>query len=157
TKAIAMTTLQKALITVSLLAAASTGIYELRQASQLREQFQALQQQQAPLTEQIRHFQNEGNDMAKRLAALQAENDQLKSNRNTAELLKLRGQVARLRNEANDPAEASGKALVDKMNRLKQRLSETPNAKIPELQFITEQDWLNAANAKLDTDADYRR
>ena len=36
-----MTTLQKALITVSLLAAASTGIYELRQASQLREQFQA--------------------------------------------------------------------------------------------------------------------
>jgi RNA polymerase sigma factor (sigma-70 family) len=33
----------------------------------------------------------------------------------------------------------------------------TPDAKIPELQFLTEQDWLKAANGNLDTDADYRR
>lgn len=88
---------------------------------------------------------------------MQAENEQLKSNRNTAELLKLRGEVARLRNEANDPTDASAKALAAKMNKLKQRLAETPGAKIPELQFLTDQDWLNAANGKLDTDADYRR
>ena len=43
------------------------------------------------------------------------------------------------------------------MNKLKLKLEETPNAKIPELQFVTEQDWLNAANRRLDTDADYRR
>ena len=69
----------------------------------------------------------------------------------------MRGEVARLRNEANDPTDASAKALAAKMNKLKQRLAETPSAKIPELQFVTEQDWLNAANGKLDTDADYRR
>src|SRR6266496_4407894 len=34
---------------------------------------------------------------------------------------------------------------------------ETPSAKIPELQFVTEKDWLNAARGNLETDADYRR
>lgn len=47
--------------------------------------------------------------------------------------------------------------LVAKVNRLKQRLEETPNAKIPELQFLTEKDWLDAAQANLNTDIDYRR
>jgi len=157
TKAIAMTTLQKTLITATIAAAVGTGIYEARQASTLRTQVQTLQQQQAPLAEQIQQLQRERDDAAKRLAALQAENAKLKSGQNTAELLKLRGDVAQLRHEVNDPTDASAKALVAKMNKLKQRLAETPNAKIPELQFVTEQDWLNAANGKLDTDADYRR
>jgi hypothetical protein len=42
------------------------------------------------------------------------------------------------------------------VNKLKQRLADTPNASIPEFQFLTEQDWLNAASGNLDTDADYR-
>ena len=52
TKAIAMTTLQKTLITAALAVFAGTGIYEAHQASQLRDQVQTLQQQQAPLAEQ---------------------------------------------------------------------------------------------------------
>jgi RNA polymerase sigma factor (sigma-70 family) len=157
TKTIAMTTLQKTVITAALAIVAGAGIYEARQAAQLREQNQTLQQAQAPLAEQIQQLQRERADMTNRLAALQAENAKLKSGQNTAELLKLRGDVAQLRHEVNDPTDASAKALVAKMNKLKQRLAETPNAKIPELQFVTEQDWLNAANGKLDTDADYRR
>jgi len=152
-----MTTLQKTLVTATLAVVAGAGIYEARQASTLRSQVQTVQQQQAPLAEQIQQLQRERDNVTKRLAELQAENEQLKSNRNTAELLKLRGEVARLRNEANDPTDASAKALAAKMNKLKQRLAETPGAKIPELQFLTDQDWLNAANGKLDTDADYRR
>src|SRR5436190_20404937 len=46
TKAIAMTTLQKTIIGATLAAAVSTGIYEARQASMLRNQVQTLQQQQ---------------------------------------------------------------------------------------------------------------
>ena len=156
-KTIAMTTLQKTIIGATLAVVAGTGIYEAHQASQLREENQTLQQQQAPLAEQIRQLQRERDDVTKHLAALQAENEQLKSNQNTAELLKLRGEVARWQNEANDPIDESAKALAAKMNKLKQRLAETPSAKIPELQFVTEQDWLNAANGKLDTEADYRR
>jgi hypothetical protein len=88
---------------------------------------------------------------------LQAENEQLKSNQNTAELLKLRGDVAQLQNEANDATEKAARALMAKVNNLKQRLEETPNAKIPELQFLTDQDWINAANGRLDNEAAYRR
>ena len=53
TKAIAMTTPQKALIAATLIAAVGTGSYEAHQASNLRTLNQLLQQQQAPLTEQI--------------------------------------------------------------------------------------------------------
>ena len=48
-----MTTLQKSLIAITLVAAVGAGIYEARKASQLREQNQTLLQQQAPLAEQI--------------------------------------------------------------------------------------------------------
>ena len=57
-----------------------------------------------------------------------------------------------------DPIEIAAKAWLTKVNLLKQRLEQTPNEKIPELQFATEIDWLNAANCspQLNTDADYR-
>jgi RNA polymerase sigma factor (sigma-70 family) len=51
TKAIVMTTLQKTVITATIAILAGAGIYEARQASQLRDQVQTLQQQQAPLAE----------------------------------------------------------------------------------------------------------
>jgi len=59
TKAIAITTLQKALISATIIAAAGTGIYEAHQASQLRDQVQTLQQQQGPLAEQIQQLQKQ--------------------------------------------------------------------------------------------------
>ena len=43
------------------------------------------------------------------------------------------------------------------LGRLKERLEQTPGAKIPELQFATDKDWLNAARGELETDSDYRR
>jgi len=157
TKAIAMTTLQKTVVTAALAAAVGTGIFEAHQAAQLREQNQTFQQQQAPLAEQIRQLQQELNDATNRLAGLLSENAQLKSNSNENELLKLRNEVTRLQNDANDPVGSAAKAWLAKVNRLKQRLEDTPGAKIPELQFLTEQDWLNVASKKLETDADYRR
>jgi RNA polymerase sigma factor (sigma-70 family) len=157
TKTIVMTTLQKTLITATAAVLAGAGIFEARQAVHLREENQLLRQQQVPLAEQIQQLQRERDDTKSRLVSFLAENERLKSNQNTAELLKLRGEVTQIRNEANDPTGSAAKALLAKVNKLKQRLAETPNAKIPELQFVTEQDWLNAANGKLDTDADYRR
>ncbi len=52
-KTIAMTTLQKSLITATLAVVAGAGIYEARQASTLRSRVQTLQQAQVPLAEQI--------------------------------------------------------------------------------------------------------
>ena len=155
TKAIVMTTIQKALITATIAAVAGAGIYEARQAATMRSQVQTLQQQQAPLAEQIRQLQRERDEATNRLASLANEIASLK--RNPTELLKLRGEVARLQNTANDPAESAVKNTLAKVNLLKQRLEQTPGAKIPEFQFLTEQDWLNATKNNLDTDDDYRR
>ena len=105
-KTIAMTTLQKTLITATVAALTGAGIYEARQAAQLREQNQTLQQQQAPLVEQNQTLQRERDAATNRLVGLLADNSQLKSNPNQHELLKLRGEVGRLRQEtaeANTP------------------------------------------------------
>jgi RNA polymerase sigma factor (sigma-70 family) len=105
TKAIAMTTLQKTLITATVAVLAGAGIYEARQAAQLREQNQTLRQQQVPLAEQIRKLQGERDDATNRLASLADELAKAKSN--NLELMKLRGQMTQLRNGTeveNDPA-----------------------------------------------------
>jgi RNA polymerase sigma factor (sigma-70 family) len=146
TKTIAMTTLQKTFIAATLTAAIGTGIFEAHQASQLREQNQIFQQQQALLADQLAQLQRERDDATNQMAGLLAENSQLKSNSNENELLKLRGEVSQLRQELKD-LPATRVAL------LKQKLEEMPDKKIPELKFLTEKDWLNAAwNADLDTD-----
>ena len=67
-----MTTLQKTLITATIVAVVGTGIYEARQASRLRDQVQTLQQLQSPLAEQIQELQQERDDALKRLAAASA-------------------------------------------------------------------------------------
>ena len=165
TKTIAMTTLQKTLITAAI-AAAGTGVYEAHRASHLQAQLQAQQAQQAPLAEEARQLRQQFDDTTNRLAALQQENEQL--NRELAELPKLRGEVSRLRSEgrglapspagnASDPMDAAAKAWQARVEQLKQCLNQNPQAAIPEFKFLTEQDWLDAAKDDLKTDQDYRR
>jgi RNA polymerase sigma factor (sigma-70 family) len=99
-KAIAMTTIQKTIITATIAVLAGAGIYEARQAAQLQSQVKSLQQQQAPLAEQIQQLQNERDDATNGLASLLADNERL--NQNTAELLRLRGEVGRLRQQLSE-------------------------------------------------------
>ncbi|MBI3851608.1 MAG: sigma-70 family RNA polymerase sigma factor [Verrucomicrobia bacterium] len=164
TKAIAMTTLQKTIIAATLTAAIGTGIYEARRASSSQNQVQTFQKQQASPLEQIEQLTRKRDDVTRKLAALRNENERL--NRNTAELLKLRGEVTRLKSDArastqanatDTSTDAAAKSWLTRVNNLKQRLEQTPEATIPELQFITEQDWLNATKGKLETDTDYRK
>jgi hypothetical protein len=48
------------------------------------------------------------------------------------------------------------RSWLSRVDQLKQRLEQNPSARIPEFQFLTEQDWLGAAKNKLETDADFR-
>ena len=157
TKTIAMTTLQKSVIGTALIAAIGAGIVELHQTALLREQNQALQQQQSSLAGQIRQLQQERDDATNQLAGLLAENELLKSNSNENELLKLRAAVTRLQGDATDSTGAAAKAWLERVNRLRQWSEQNPAATIPEFQFITQQDWLNAARGDLKTDDDYGR
>jgi len=163
TKAIAMTTLQKSLIAATLLAAVGVGIYEARQASVARAQVATLQQQQTALNEQLARERDEA---ARQLAALREDGERL--NRDATELLKLRGEVTRLKadlqelarlkaSNTNDPTLSEAVAWNNRVSQLKQYLEQSPAAQIPELQFVTERDWLAAARGKLSSETDYRR
>ena len=154
TKTITMTTLQKTIVTAALAVVAGAGIYEARQVAQLREQNQTLQQQQVEQTQGLR---SERGGTANRSSVLADENERLKGN--SAELLKLRGEVAHLRNQAreleklkaalasngNDSMESAAKDLLEKVDLLKHRIEKFPDKKIPEIQFLTPTDWLNLA------------
>jgi len=100
-KTIAMTTLQKTIVTATIAAAVGTGIYQAHKVSKLQTHVGTLQQQQAPLTEQIQQLQSERDEATRQLASLRDENERL--NRNTGELLRLRGEVGLLR-RAQDTA-----------------------------------------------------
>ena len=155
-KVIAMTTLQKTLITATVAVLAGAGIYEAHQTSQLRDQVQMLQQQQAPLAGQIQQLQRERDDATNRLAGLIAENARLKSNPDHPELLKLRGEVTLLKaaeaQKENDPTDAAAKSWLNRVKQLKQYVEQHPNEKIPEFQFMTDREWLAVADAGLDTE-----
>ncbi len=158
-KAFAMTSIQKIGVSAALAAIVGTGIYHVHQASALRGQLQALQQKQAPLEERVRQLEGERDEATNNLAAAREEIDRLQLE--VADVPKLRGELTRLRSlNAGDAGEATKTALVSweaRVNQLKQKLEQTPASQIPELQFLTEEDWLNAAKGDLKTDTDFRR
>jgi RNA polymerase sigma factor (sigma-70 family) len=169
TKGIAMTTLQKTLVTATAAVLAGAGIYEAHQTSQLRDQVQTLQQQQAPLADEIRELQRQRDDATNRLALSQQEAAQ--SKQDASELPRLRGEVARLRAtgqqsarlngtsaDPNDPFTQSVLALSARAVELQRRLEQMPDKQIPEMRLLGADDWLRAAkDATFDTDADVRK
>jgi RNA polymerase sigma factor (sigma-70 family) len=171
TKTLAMTTLQKTLVTVTVATLAGAGLYEARQAGQLRNQVRTLQQQQGPLAEQVQQLQRERARTAEQIAALKAQNEQLQSNQTTAELLKLRGEVGRLRAaqqqaaqnkaaglDANDPALQNFLAIKAQAEQINRQFEKMPDKKIPEMKFLTDVDWLTATKeAKFDSEAGVRK
>ncbi len=100
TQTVAMTTLQKTVFAAALAAAVGTGIYAVHHSSQLNSRIQRLEQAQAPLMAQIQQLEQERNRASNQVAALSQENEQLKSRANSAEVLKLRGEVGVLRRQA---------------------------------------------------------
>jgi RNA polymerase sigma factor (sigma-70 family) len=157
-KAIAMTTMQKTLIAAALAAAVSTGIYEARQASTLRTQVKALQQQQTPLNEEIQQLALERDDSARQLVALRNENARL--NGATAELLKLRNEGTNLRaavralmelkdNPRSDATAVALNSWVARVKEFKRLQDRMPDKTIPELRLLTEEDWLELAKEPL--------
>jgi predicted RNase H-like nuclease (RuvC/YqgF family) len=137
TKAIAMTTLQKTIVASAVAVLAGAGIYEANQAANGRAAVQSLQQRQTPLTEQLHELQRERDDATNKIASLTDAITQLR--RNATDLLKLRGEIGRLRADDSTMRPAlDWKARVDK---LRTKLDQMPGQRIPQLQFLVEDDW----------------
>lgn len=153
-KAIAMSTLQKAAITATLAIVAGAGIHQAYKASQLRGQVQTLQQQQTSLVAQIQELQRERDDTTQRLASAPDERGR------GAEILKLRAEVTALRQAAGEKAaiEATALGWATRIGLLKQKLHQMPDKRIPEMDFLTDKDWAAASrDADLSTDDGVRQ
>jgi hypothetical protein len=146
TKTIAMTTIQKSLIAATISAAVGTGIFEAHQASQLREQTEAL-------TQQITQLKTDNESLSSRLA--QAGDSKKLTDNQFNELLKLRGQMTQLRNEAeveNDPAFQKARLWLAKEAKLREQFEGHPDQWIPEMKYLSDEEWLDQARkADLDT------
>ena len=111
-----MTTIQKTVVAAVIAVAAiaiGAGLYQARHTSNQRDQAQALEQQreqQAALSNQVEQLQRERDRATNAAAALSAENAALK--KNPTEVLKLRGEVGKLRQEK---AEISSTSALSKV------------------------------------------
>jgi len=161
---LAMTTVQKSFIALACVAVAGTGIYETHRALTLDKRLHSAQQERNTLRGQIERLQTKHDET---LTALAAANHELMQARSSpTELLKLRAEVAQFRREAEKPGQGKGaeandstgataKSWLTRVEQLKNHLQTAPNHAIPELQLLTETDWLDAVkdvNLKTETD-----
>jgi len=128
TKTIAMTTLQKIAVTAALTVSVGAGIYQAKQAAKTRAEMQMLQQQQAPLTEQIQQLQAANESLSSRVVAFGDSKTLADARLN--ELLKLRGEVGVLR------AQNAEMAKLQKENQ-----------KLRRDKSILEAEWNNVTNS----------
>lgn len=158
-KAIAMTTTQKVLVAAVLAAAVGAGIYETNQVSTLQTEVQNLRQQSIQPAGQIQQLIKNRDDVLRQLAALRADNERL--SRDSADLLKLRGEVTLLRADAKELAGIK-KGLLQNTNErlpfiammwvkdtkeLRERLAQMPQLNIPELGLLDDFAWLRLADS----------
>jgi hypothetical protein len=151
-----MTTLQRAIIGATFALGVGLHLYQGRHNAKLRDRLQTAQQQLAQHTEQARQLTKERDSTVQTVEALRAEQDRV--SRDTAEETRLRGEVARLRttaqeiarrkskaaSESNDPAGSTVNSWTERVQRLKELVERTPEARIPEFQLLTIEDWLSA-------------
>jgi RNA polymerase sigma factor (sigma-70 family) len=138
-------------------------------------------QAQAILREQDKTWSQQSDQLAQlgadnqRLAGLaaQAGNSPPSSNSQFRELLRLRGEVGRLREivqkttlaktaapqSAEEQLASLKQMYAARVDRLKQWLEENPSEKIPELEHLRDDDWLSAVETLTDdaTEHDYKR
>ena len=98
TKAIAMTTLQKTLVTMTIAAAVGAGIYQTQRASSLRQQVELLREQQAPLVDELAQLR--ADNALLRIA--RADTSVALSSERLRELLRLRNEVGMLRRQQRE-------------------------------------------------------
>ena len=166
-KTIAMTATQKLLIAAIVVASVLTpALVHHRAQTKLAEQDRALRRQAGRLAE----LQKENERLANLLA--EANDSRSLPSGQFNELLRLRGQVGRLNRDvqeltrlmASDPATGSNALATaeevwsERANHLKQWLEANPAGKIPELQFLGDQDWIDSIYPNtLSSDEECRR
>src|SRR6185437_3281607 len=131
-----MTKLQKISLAAALVLAILTAFHQTKLARDARNESQLLRKQQSQFANEISNLQASLAEKESRLEDLLTENTRLKTNPNETELLKLRGEVTRLR-----PLQADVVAL---QKRLQESPTGLPTWKTNELANVGRADPLSA-------------
>lgn len=164
----ATTKLKVGLVSTAVIALATPLALQHQTQMKLREENQSLRQQNE---QQLAGLAAENARLSNLLAA--TESRQVAPQEPSNELLKLRGEVARLREESRELArlkatkngaghdasiEATLQTLAGRATQLKRHLEQMPGRGIPELRLISDKEWIDAvAKGPLETDDDYRQ
>jgi len=160
TQAISMTTLQKAVTTSVVTISLGVGIYTKHEANQLQAEVRQLQTTRA---ETMKDLQGALAEKTSLLEEAQNEIERLKEA--TADIHRLRSEATqyklaleKLENDTQQrhETEDAAQALIDRVRTLREKFDEMPNAWIPEMELLTESDWLEAAAKPIQTDAQLR-
>ncbi len=167
TNAVTMTTMQKLVVATILVASLGTPVLvQVHAQKQLAEQVRALQRQADLLAELKARNEKLTNLLTETKSSSAVHGDQF------MELLRLRGQVGRLSREvqalkqlnassstnAGNNFATTSRIWSERATQLRQWLEANPAGRIPELQFLTEQEWIESIHPlALSTDEEYRR
>jgi hypothetical protein len=157
------------MIGFAIAALAGGTLYETKRAIRYQDELRAVRQSQSSMPKQVRPLQASEVNKDGFIAALAEENAALKQN--AAELLRLRGEVGRLRTELrsstngrlSDSTLSTAQAWLNRTAQLKQYVAEHPETAPPEFHFLTDREWLIiAADAliagdRFETEEEYRR
>ena len=173
-KIMGMTKLKLGIVSAVVLATVATPlVLQYRSQVKLQETNELLQRQNQTLTAQVQPLAEENQRLSNLLARAAA--SEVATERNPSnELLRLRGEVARLRGDSRELArlktagsnpmndaeiDSVAKDLASRATQLRQRLDQMPEKKIPELELLVQNDWLNAVSEfkQLETDEEFRQ
>jgi RNA polymerase sigma factor (sigma-70 family) len=153
TKTMTTTLLSKIAVTAALTVTIGAGIYEATQAANIGAENLKLQAQQMPLAVEIARLRAEDAQLSN--LVMQAKGQKQLTQTQFNELLKLRGQMAVQQRSAeveNNPAFQKAQMWLAKEQRIREQFELHPEQKIPEMQFLSEEDWLDhARHAEVDT------
>ena len=160
-KMLTMTNLKLGIGALAVAGATTAVVVQHHTQAKLNAENQSLQQQ-------ITQLQSDNASLSNRFAAV---NDSKRlTDEQFNELLRLRDEVTRLQSDSAQLAQlktakaqqeplsvdAAIKILLDRVAMLKERLNQMPNERIPELRFLTQENWLHAAElSDLKTDDDF--
>lgn len=153
-----MITRQLLLIGTALCLAISTAIFGIWRASTTRRDLQILTEEGLRLDAQVQQLTRARDESVNQLALEKEENQRLASDHTNS--LKRRKELSRPATESpeNGSADPISGSWPGRVSQLKQCLVLNPEARIPEMQLLDEEDWLTVVkDLPMQTEADYRR
>lgn len=161
-----MSRIEKAVVVVAFAAAIGLGFYEQSRISALQARLRAIRAEDETFLVRAARISAELQESKRSVAHLQAASQLPRAE--SGELFRMRAELSELRGDAAEWAKLKGSNETgavfweaaewrQRVALLRDRFAHTPGASIPELQLVTDRDWLDAAKSPLDSEAEFRR